>query len=169
MKAKKFLALLLAGALALGAFSGCGSNDSGSASKAESKSESSKAETGETNAKSDAKLEIWVYGWEKASADKIQEDTASYKDATGVEIKVTPIASDSYSTTVQATLAGGTNPDMLFLDAGVQSTQLASKGKLLGLKEYGVEEYKDKFYESVWDTLVYKDDVYGLRITGFIL
>ncbi len=166
MKAKKFLALLLAGALALGAFSGCGSNDSGSASKAESKSESSKAETGETNAKSDAKLEIWVYGWEKASADKIQEDTASYKDATGVEIKVTPIASDSYSTKVQATLAGGTNPDMLFLDAGVQSTQLASKGKLLGLKEYGVEEYKDKFYESVWDTLVYKDDVYGLRITA---
>ena len=42
--------------------------------------------------------------------------------------------------------------------------QLAAKGKLLGLNQFGVEEYKDKFYDSVWDTMVYKDDVYGLRI-----
>ena len=28
------------------------------------------------------------------------------------------------------------------------------------------DRYKDKFYDSVWDTMVYKDDVYGLRITS---
>lgn len=167
MKAKKILALVMAGALLLGALAGCGgSGESSTAPTAgESKQESSSAGGTET-AKSDAKLTIWVYGWEKASADKIQEDTAAYKEATGVEVTVVPIASDSYSTKIQATLAGGNNPDLAFVDAGVQSTQLAAKGKLLGLKEYGVEDYKDKFYDSVWDTLVYKDDVYGLRITS---
>lgn len=177
MKARKLFALVLAGALMVSSFAACSnSNSSSTASKAESKTEASKTEsskaesapasTGGEKEKSDAKLNIWVYGWEKASADKIKEDTAAYKEETGVEVTVTPIASDSYSTKIQATIAGGNNPDLAFVDAGVQSTQLAAKGKLLGLNQFGVEEYKDKFYDSVWDTMVYKDDVYGLRITS---
>ena len=162
MKARKILSLVMAAALSLGALAGCGSGDTGTSPEGGG---SSAAQTGD-GAKSDAKLEIWVYGWEKASADKIQEDTAAYKEATGVEVTVVPIASDSYSTKIQATLAGGNNPDLAFVDAGVQSTQLAAKGKLLGLNDYGVGEYEDKFYESVWDTMVYKDEVYGLRITS---
>ena len=157
MKTKRLLAALLAGTLALSALAGCG--DSGSGSSGGGGGDSG-------DGKSDAKLTIWVYGWEKASADKIKEDTAKYKEETGVEVTTVPIASDSYNTKIQATLAGGNAPDLAFCDAGVQSTQLAAKGKLLGLKEYGVEEYQDKFYDSVWDTMVYKDDVYGLRITS---
>lgn len=172
MKAKKIISLIMAGALLMSAFAGCGGSGSSSSSTAgeskteDSKAESSESQTTDTAAKSDAKLTIWVYGWEKASADKIQEDTAKYKEETGVEITVVPIASDSYSTKIQATLAGGNNPDLAFVDAGVQSTQLAAKGKLLGLNQYGVDKYKDKFYDSVWDTMTYKDDVYGLRITS---
>lgn len=172
MKAKKILAVLLAGALTVGCFGACTGGGESSKASTPSKEEGSKAGTSSTETsskgttKSDAKLNIWVYGWEKASADKIKEDTAAYKEATGVEVTVTPIASDSYSTKIQATLAGGTNPDLAFVDAGVQSTQLAAKGKLLGLNQFGVEEYKEKFYDSVWDTMTYKDDVYGLRITS---
>lgn len=168
MKAKRILAMLMAGALLLGTAAGCGSSGTTSSTSGGTDSTTTGGTTDNTDngGKSDAKLTIWVYGWEKASADKIQEDTAAYKEATGVEVTVVPIASDSYSTKIQATLAGGNNPDLAFVDAGVQSTQLASKGKLLALKEYGVEEYKDKFYDSVWDTMVYKDDVYGLRITS---
>lgn len=168
MKAKRILAMLMAGALLLGTAAGCGSSGTTSSTSGGTDSTTTGGTTDNTDngGKSDAKLTIWVYGWEKASADKIQEDTAAYKEATGVEVTVVPIASDSYSTKIQVTLAGGNNPDLAFVDAGVQSTQLASKGKLLALKEYGVEEYKDKFYDSVWDTLVYKDDVYGLRITS---
>ncbi len=166
MKLKKLSAVLLAGALLISA-AGCGGNSSSSSTAGGTNSTGeSSAATGETGAKSDASLEIWVYGWEKASADKIAEDTKAYQEETGVKVTVTPIAADSYNTKVQATLAGGTNPDMAFVDAGVQSMQLAAKGKLLGLKEYGVEDYKDKFYDSVWDTMVYKDDVYGMRITS---
>ena len=40
------------------------------------------------------------------------------------------------------------------------------KGRMRIFNQFGVEEYKDKFYDSVWDTMVYKDDVYGLRITS---
>lgn len=160
----KKLKLCLAGFMAaLLVFSGCGSGGSSSGAAGGNSGTSGSAAGG---AVSDAKLTLWVYGWEKASADKIVEDAKAYKEKTGVTIEVVPIASDSYSTKIQATLAGGTNPDLAFMDAGVQSTQLASKGKLLGLKEYGVEEYKDKFYDSVWETLVYDEDIYGLRITS---
>lgn len=165
------MALLLAGSLAFTALAGCaGGGSSSTTSKAaggnSTKSEATGTKSEAMGGKSDAKLNIWVYGWEKASADKIKEDTAKYKEETGVEITVTPIASDSYGTKIQATIAGGNNPDLAFVDAGVQSTQLAAKGKLLGLKEFGVDDHKDKFYESVWDTMTYKDDVYGLRITS---
>ncbi len=122
------------------------------------------ADTGDTD--EDAELEIWVYGWEKASADKVAEDAITYGEDNGLNITVTPVAVDSYSTKIQATLAGGTNPDLAFVDAGVQSVQLASKDKLLILNDYGVEEYKDKFYDSVWNTMVYQDEVHGLRITS---
>ena len=140
MKAKKLMSLIMAGALLVGALAGCGGSGSSSSTASEESKTSSTAETSGTaeTAKSDAKLTIWVYGWEKASADKIQEDTAKYKEETGVEVTVVPIASDSYSTKIQATLAGGNNPDLAFVDAGVQSIQLAAKGKLLPLKEYGV-------------------------------
>lgn len=164
MKAKKIVSLIMAGALMTGLLAGCGGSGGSSASTGTSGTSESQSAGGET--KSDAKLTIWVYGWEKASADKVAEDATAYAAETGVEITVVPIASDSYSTKIQATLAGGDNPDLAFVDAGVQSTQLAAKGKLLGLNAYGVEEHQDKFYESVWDTMVYKDDTYGLRITS---
>ncbi|MEG1426928.1 MAG: sugar ABC transporter substrate-binding protein [Oscillospiraceae bacterium] len=166
MKTKKLCSLLLASALVLGTLAGCGGAPATSTAEKPAE-ESAAAPAGTTDQKkSDAKLNIWVYGWEKASADKITEDTKKYKEATGVEVTVTPIASDSYSTKIQATIAGGNNPDLAFVDAGVQSTQLAAKGKLLGLNQFGAEEHKSKFYESVWDTMTYKDDVYGLRITS---
>ena len=113
MKAKKLLAVMLAGALALSA-AGCGgggtsstsgtSSTGGTSSTSETSSEAgeSSAETSETTAKSDATLEIWVYGWEKASADKVAEDVAAYEEETGVKVTVTPIANDSYSTKIQA-------------------------------------------------------------------
>ncbi len=175
MKSKKLLAMLLSCSLIVSAFAACQSSESSSssASQESSSAQESSAAEGESEGESegeattsDAKLTMWVYGWEKDSADKITEDTAAYKEATGVTVEIVPIAVDSYNTKMQATLAGGDNPDLAFIDAGVLSTQLADKGQLLPLKQYGVEEHKDKFYESVWDTLTYKDDVYGLRITA---
>lgn len=75
MKAKKVAALLLAGTLMIGALAGCG-GDSGSSTASKggdsSKTSSTGGETSNTGAKSDASLEIWLYGWEKASADKMK-------------------------------------------------------------------------------------------------
>ena len=68
MKAKKLLAILLAGALAL-SVAGCNGNSNSSTSGEESTPASTSGEsstgesatTSETTAKSDATLEIWVY------------------------------------------------------------------------------------------------------------
>ena len=119
-----------------------------------------------TAGKTEANLTIWVYGWEKASADKVAEDAVSYLEDTGTKVEVVPVASDNYSTKIQATLAGGENPDLAFIDAGYMSIQLASRDKIIELDDYGVNDYKDRFYESVWDTMTYNGKVHGLRITA---
>ena len=95
---------------------GCGSSGTTSSTSGGTDSTTTGGTTDNTDngGKSDAKLTIWVYGWEKASADKIQETRRHIKEATGVEVTVVPIASDSYSTKIQATLAGGNNPDLAF-------------------------------------------------------
>lgn len=167
MKAKKIQSLVLACLLLISVFAACG-NSGSSTSTAGSTEESGTAETEKDTSTSSGskKLTIWVYGWETASAEKIMEDAETWYDETGVEIEVISVASDSYNTKMQATLAGGDNPDLAFIDAGVLSMQLAAKDVLLGLSDYGVNDYKDLFYESVWDTMVYKDEVYGLRITS---
>ncbi|WP_418566215.1 hypothetical protein [Hominenteromicrobium sp.] len=89
MKAKRILAMLMAGALLLGTAAGCGSSGTTSSTSGGTDSTTTGGTTDNTDngGKSDAKLTIWVYGWEKASADKIQEDTAAYKEATGVEVR----------------------------------------------------------------------------------
>ncbi|WP_418273383.1 hypothetical protein [Hominenteromicrobium sp.] len=81
MKAKRILAMLMAGALLLGTAAGCGSSGTTSSTSGGTDSTTTGGTTDNTDngGKSDAKLTIWVYGWEKASADKIQEDTAAYK------------------------------------------------------------------------------------------
>lgn len=80
MKAKRILAMLMAGALLLGTAAGCGSSGTTSSTSGGTDSTTTGGTTDNTDngGKSDAKLTIWVYGWEKASADKIQEDTAAY-------------------------------------------------------------------------------------------
>jgi multiple sugar transport system substrate-binding protein len=124
------------------------------------------ASSTEAASSEDAELTLWVYGWEKASADKIREDAVDYEKQTGVHINVVDMSVDSYTTKIMATVAGGENPDLCFMDAGVMTTQLADKGVLLPLNQFGVQDLKGDFYDSVWDTMTWKDDVYGLRITA---
>lgn len=146
-KLRNWVVMSLAAFVTVSSFSGCSGGNGAKSS-------------------SNATLSVWVYGWEKGSADAMKKDAIEYKKKTGVTINIIPVASDSYSTKVQATLAGGNNPDVSIIDAGMMSTQLAAKGKLLDLSKYGVDKYKSDFYSSVWDTLAYKGKTYGLRITA---
>ena len=67
MKAKRILAMLMAGALLLGTAAGCGSSGTTSSTSGGTDSTTTGGTTDNTDngGKSDAKLTIWVYGWEK--------------------------------------------------------------------------------------------------------
>ncbi|NLG25754.1 MAG: sugar ABC transporter substrate-binding protein [Clostridiales bacterium] len=110
------------------------------------------------------KLTVWVYGWETDYLEFHQEMAAKYDKA---EIELVPVTYDVYNQKIQATLAGGDTPDIAMIDAGVLTTQLADKGALLALDEYlDVPALKDKFVQGAWDSLVWQDKLYGLRITS---
>lgn len=146
---------------------GCQTSSNTGESKDATETINGNTETAESeNNTSDAKLTVWMYGWETGATELMKKDAKEYEEKTGVAIEIVPVSSDSYSTKLQATLAGGTNPDIAVIDAGNMSIQMAAKDVLLELDEFGVEEYKDRFYESVWNDMVYDGKVHGLRITA---
>lgn len=146
---------------------GCQTSNKTEESKENSDNTGDNSETAEeVNSTSDAKLTVWMYAWETGATEVMQQDAISYYEKTGVEIEIVPISADSYSTKLQATLAGGENPDIAVVDAGNLSIVLASKGVLLELDDYGVEEYKERFYEAVWNDMTYEGKTHGLRITA---
>ncbi len=165
---KKSVLKLTTVVLTLGLLAGCGSSsgnnktDNGTETQEASDSNNDNSE----DAGSDAKLTVWMYAWETGATELMQEDAIAYYEETGVEIEIIPISSDSYDAKIQATLAGGENPDIAVVDAGNLSIVLADKGVLLELDDFGVEEYKDRFYEAVWNDMVWEEKVHGLRITS---
>jgi multiple sugar transport system substrate-binding protein len=112
-------------------------------------------------------LTVWIYGWEQKSAKLLAKDAKQWGQThPGVSIKIVPQTANDMSTKLPATVAGGKNPDITFIDAGTVSTKLAANNKLLALDDLGVNELKAKFYPSVWDSFTWKDKTYGLRITA---
>lgn len=115
----------------------------------------------------EATLTMWIPGWETDAAKLFEEDAKEWKQKhPNVTVKVVPLTLDAYNQKVPATVAGGTNPDIALTDIGTMTVNLADKGKLLALDDYGVNEIKDKFYDGVWNTTMWKGKVYGLRITA---
>lgn len=114
---------------------------------------------------SSAKLTIWTYGWVKGANDAIIADADEYTKKTGVTIEIVPLSVDNFNTKLSATIAGGQNPDVAFMDSnGLASYE--ETGTLLDLSQYGVSQYEDKFYKPLWDSMIYKDKIYGMRITS---
>jgi ABC-type glycerol-3-phosphate transport system substrate-binding protein len=114
-----------------------------------------------------ANLTMWVYGWETEAAKLIEEEAKKWGEThPNVRIEIIPQTGDAISQKLPATIAGGNNPDISFIDAGVLSTNLADKGMLLALDDFGVNELKDQFYEPIWNSFLWEEKTYGLRITS---
>jgi ABC-type glycerol-3-phosphate transport system substrate-binding protein len=110
-----------------------------------------------------ASLEVWIWGWNEAAAKVIEEDAKAWTEKTGVEINIVPLSLDAYLEKLPLVVAGGTNPDISFLG---NYADLIVNDKLLNLNEFGAWEHEDKFYDALWDSMVYDGGVYGFRVTS---
>lgn len=165
MKLRKCFSLLVCLGLSLGVLTGCGqSSVSGTTSESvsETASISETASGGETG-----EIEVWVYGWETDALKLFQEDALTYSEQhPGVTVKITAVASDVMSEKLNATMAGGTNPDIAMAPSGIKPVTMASKDVLLSVTDMGLEDIESKFYSGTWEANRWGDDVYAVPITA---
>ncbi len=145
MRLKKFVAVLLTGALVLSSVA-CGSNNKENTSAgAKATSESESAGTDSDKGGSDKKVVIW------ATTNDLKTWAEEYQKQTGKEVEVVVIQTADYPTKLATALGGKSDevdvimgePQMLpnFFEAGYFEDLSAS---------YEADQYKDKIVDYVW-------------------
>ena len=149
MKKKKYLALLMAGIMAM-SLAACGNsgNSSSEANASASSGNSENADVGNGaftgNASSDDKLVIWTL------AEDLIKFGERYQEQTGVEVEVVTIEQANYPTKVQtALLAGEKEPDIIVGEPQMLE-DFYDAGFFASLDEFGAQEYSDQIVDYVW-------------------
>lgn len=152
MKAKKVLALLLAGVMTLSlaacgdssSNSGSGSSSSGSSGGTSDSGDSSDS-SGVSAASGDQKLVIWTL------AEDLEDFGERYQEQTGVTVETTIIAPDDYPTKLQTALLGGeTEPDIVVGEPQMLEN-FFDQGFFEDLDQYGAQDYADQIVDYVWE------------------
>ncbi len=124
MKLKKFLALLLVGAMTL-SMAACGGSDVKG------------TELGD-------KLVVWTL------ATDLEQFAAKYQEETGVEMEVLVIQPADYPTKVQQAILGGeTEPDIIVGEPQMLES-FNDMGLFANLDDFGAKDYEGKIVDYVW-------------------
>lgn len=108
------------------------------------------------------KVKVWVStGRDQAQIIK-QMISNSYRENSNTQIQLNIV--DTGNTLIQATLAGR-GPDVALSLPVEMPINLTMRGGLLDLRDFGVDEIYDDFYESAWTQLRYGDGIYGIPET----
>lgn len=166
MKAKKIMAFLAALTLATGLLAGCNGDNQPPTTSAQENAAESSQETAQQSTET-GEIEVWFYGWVPDALKLVQEDALAYSEKNpGVTVNITPIAMDVMNEKLNATMAGGTNPDVAMAPSGIKPVAMASKGVLLSVEDMGLSDIASKFYPSLWDANMWEDEVYAIPITA---
>lgn len=147
-KSKKLLSLALAALMIAGATTGCSSN-TGSSSAAASKDAS-------TASSASGAKEIYFLNFKPEIADKYKTIIAEYKKETGVTVKLTTAASNTYETVLKSELAKSEAPTIFQINGPVGYQKW---------KEYCADVSTSELYNMLTDkTLAVKSGsgVYGI-------
>ncbi|RIX60419.1 extracellular solute-binding protein [Paenibacillus nanensis] len=103
-------------------------------------------------------LEVWAYyaGWES-----IEEGFEEKYPNVDLTVKAFPF--DAYATVYKEALASGETPDVMVVDSE-QFGQFTTIAGLENLADYGAEQYRADFRESLWDSNYSFD---GTSMIGF--
>ncbi len=122
MKRNKVIAALLTAMLAVGMLAGCSSEESSSSEgSAEGTEEGTEASTEETS--SGATGSVYWLNFKPEADEALQEIATTYKDQTGVDVKVVTAASGTYSSTLTAEMDKSSAPTLFVVgnQAGVKT------------------------------------------------
>lgn len=148
---KKFFRIMMVAVAALLAFSAAACGDSG----------------GKSGGKGDGEITVW---WPGATAQKaaIEKAKADYEAAhEGVTIKISTQSVDNFYSSYAMVVGKNNEPDLVLLDSVyIQvlahyfgNPALANISSYYGSK---LDDYKGKFYSSLWDTGYFKGNLYAV-------
>ena len=152
MKLKKWLSIMLVGAMTL-SMTACGGGESkdSSAGAAESSSDTAAAdstdaaqESTETSDASGEKLVIWTL------SNDLKDFADRYTEQTGVATDVVVIEPANYPTKVQTALVGGEKePDVIVAEPQMLQ-DFYDNGFFASLDDYGAKDYEGQIVDYVW-------------------
>jgi len=83
------------------------------------------------------------------------------KENPGVKIDMEFVGWDNLWNKIITSIGSGSAPDIMYI--GSRSIPaLADLGAILPINEYLSQEKKDMYYDSVWETVSYKDEIWGI-------
>ena len=109
-----------------------------------------------------ANIQVWIStGRDQAQIiRRLIDDDFTAKTGTNVKLSIT----DTGTTLIQATLAGK-GPHCALCITKDTPVNLAMRGGLVNLLDYGVEKKFDEYYESAWQPYWYLDGLYAIPET----
>ena len=115
-------------------------------------------------------VKIWWPGGSPTIEAAINKATAEYEAAhEGVTIDIaTQSTADFYSSYTMALMNKDNFPDIAYVDH-VFVQRLAYDGLIGNLSDYGADEVKDKFIDSLWSTTQFNGGTYALPMSANVL
>lgn len=123
---------------------------------------------------SDDTINFWAYQPSKqADQNAFKTLVSNFTNETGIKVKLSLVAKDSFNTSLVSALGSRSKPDISFLDQPLIA-DYASKSTIADLTSYisDISDFNDdRFFDYVHDTCVYKDKTYGipLNMTASVL
>lgn len=170
MKRKKLVAVLMAGIMACGVFTACGSAPSqsqgsqGTSGQAASGSSQASSSGGSSGGSTEIQ-ELSVTTWDNDSSPQFQSIVDAYEaNHSNVKIKIIDTSADEYNNSLGISLsAAQPDPDVIWVKDMGSMLQMADKGQLLPIDDYIAKDNLDlSIYKGAAEQLMYNDTAYAL-------
>ena len=112
---------------------------------------------------------VWWPGGSPTTEAAIQKAKQQYEaQHEGVTIDIRFQSTSDFYTSYNLALMGKDFPDVAYVDH-VYVQRLAFDGSIANLSDYGADEQKDKFIDSLWKTTQYEGKTYALPMSANVL
>lgn len=111
------------------------------------------------------KLTIWMPPFVEAREDLGKGFSLFEKENPNTEVNLEEIPWGNYEDKWMTSIAAGVAADLGYM-YDVMLAPFATMGALTPLDAYITDEYRDEIYESLWNSLKYKGETYGVPFLG---
>ncbi len=117
----------------------------------------------------EGEIKIWWPGGSDITEAAIRKAKENYEaEHEGVKINVVYQSTSDFYASYTMAIMGNDFPDIAYIDH-VYVQRLAYDGLIANLSDLGVDEVKDEYIDSLWDTTQYEGSAYALPMSANVL